>query len=166
MYKRFSFFLSLLVAFGLILAACAPAASPEAPVVTEAPPPAVEETEPPPEPEVEEPTALPTEAPPPAETEAPSTGGTVVVSHRAASTWVRNFNPFAPDPINETQDMIYEPLIVWNPVLGGEPTPWLATGYEYSDDLLTLTFTLREGVQWSDGEDFNADDVVFTVNLL
>jgi peptide/nickel transport system substrate-binding protein len=90
----------------------------------------------------------------------------VVVSHRAASTWVRNFNPFAPDPINETQDMIYEPLIVWNPTLGGEPTPWLATGYEYSDDLLTLTFTLQEGVQWSDGEDFNADDVVFTIDLL
>jgi hypothetical protein len=52
MFKRFSFFLSLLVALGLILAACAPAATPVAPV-TEAPPPAVEETEPPTEPEVE-----------------------------------------------------------------------------------------------------------------
>lgn len=93
-------------------------------------------------------------------------GGTVVVSHRAASAWVRNFNPFAPDPINETLDMIYEPLIVWNPVTAGEPTFWLATGYEYSEDLMTLTFTLREGVQWNDGEDFNADDLVFTMNLI
>ena len=93
-------------------------------------------------------------------------GGTVVVSHRAASAWVRNFNPFAPDPINETLDMIHEPLIVWNPVTAGEPTWWLATGYEYSEDLMTLTFTLREGVLWNDGEVFNADDVVFTMNLI
>src|SRR5687767_4491045 len=82
-------------------------------------------------------------------------GGTVTVSHRAASAWVRNFNPFAPDPINETHGLIYEPLLVWNEV-DGSGIPWLATNFEYSDDLMTLTVTLREGVQWSDGEDFNA----------
>ncbi len=90
----------------------------------------------------------------------------VVVSHRAASAWVRNFNPFAPDPINETLDMIYEPLILWNPVLGGEPTPWLATDYAYSDDLMSLTMNLRDDVLWNDGEQFTADDVVYTFNLL
>ena len=90
----------------------------------------------------------------------------VTVSHRAASAWVRNFNPFAPDPINETQDMIYEPLILWNPVLGGEPTPWLATDWAYSDDLMSLTMNLQEGVLWNDGEPFTADDVVFTIELL
>jgi peptide/nickel transport system substrate-binding protein len=90
----------------------------------------------------------------------------VTVSHRAASAWVRNFNPFAPDPINETQDMIYEPLILWNPVLGGEATPWLATDWSYSDDLLTLTMNLQEGVLWNDGEPFTANDVVYTVGLL
>lgn len=93
-------------------------------------------------------------------------GQCVVVSHRAASTWVRNFNPFAPDPINETMDMIYEPLILWNPVLGGAPTPWLVTDYAYSDDLLSLTMNLRDDVLWNDGEAFTADDVVFTFNLL
>ena len=39
--------------------------------------------------------------------------------------------------------------------------PRLATGYTASDDGLTYTVTLRQGVKWQDGEDFNADDIVF-----
>jgi len=38
----------------------------------------------------------------------------------------------------------------------------LVTRHTISDDGLVYTFYLREGVKWSDGEDFNADDVVFT----
>jgi peptide/nickel transport system substrate-binding protein len=37
----------------------------------------------------------------------------------------------------------------------------LATSWEVSDDALTYTFTLREGVKFHDGTDFNADAVVF-----
>ena len=90
----------------------------------------------------------------------------VQVSHRPQAVWVRNFNPFAPDPIQETLDLIYEPLILWNPVLGGEPTPWLATDWEYSEDLLSLTMNLRDDVVWNDGEPFTAEDVVYTFGLL
>ncbi|MGZ9810152.1 ABC transporter substrate-binding protein [Pseudoroseicyclus sp. H15] len=36
--------------------------------------------------------------------------------------------------------------------------PW-----EYNDDFSEMTVHLREGITWSDGEEFNADDVVFTV---
>jgi peptide/nickel transport system substrate-binding protein len=92
-------------------------------------------------------------------------GGTVVVQEAPRSSWVRNFNPYAPNPVDPTNRLIYESMILWNPVEGGEPTYWLATGYEYADDLMSLTFTLREGVKWSDGEDFNADDVVFVVDM-
>ena len=44
---------------------------------------------------------------------------------------------------------------------GTEPVPSLATSWEVSDDNLEWTFTLREGVTFHDGTDFNADAVVF-----
>ena len=40
--------------------------------------------------------------------------------------------------------------------------PDLATDWEISSDARQFTFTLRDGVKWHDGEDFTADDVVFT----
>ncbi|HIE47713.1 TPA: ABC transporter substrate-binding protein [Candidatus Bipolaricaulota bacterium] len=42
--------------------------------------------------------------------------------------------------------------------------PALAKSWEISEDGLTITFYLRQGLQWSDGEPFTADDVVFTFN--
>ncbi|HLS02417.1 MAG TPA: ABC transporter substrate-binding protein, partial [Beutenbergiaceae bacterium] len=48
----------------------------------------------------------------------------------------------------------------------GEVVPNLATEYERSDDGLTYTFTLREGVEFSNGETLDADDVVYTFERL
>ncbi|MGA9286748.1 MAG: ABC transporter substrate-binding protein, partial [Anaerobacillus sp.] len=39
--------------------------------------------------------------------------------------------------------------------------PALATDWDVSDDGKTYTFTLREGVKFHDGTDFNADAVVY-----
>ncbi|MCC6458414.1 MAG: hypothetical protein IT328_25920, partial [Caldilineaceae bacterium] len=58
-----------------------------------------------------------------------------------------------------------EPLIMFN-VLTGEYENWLAENWEYNEDNTEITLFLRDGVKWSDGEAFNADDVVFTMNLL
>jgi peptide/nickel transport system substrate-binding protein len=42
-----------------------------------------------------------------------------------------------------------------------ENYPEVATGYEFSDDYTSCTITLREGIKWSDGEPFTADDLMF-----
>lgn len=44
----------------------------------------------------------------------------------------------------------------------GEVIPNLAKSWEISEDNLQYTFHLREGVHWSDGHPFTADDVIFT----
>ncbi|MEM6437355.1 MAG: ABC transporter substrate-binding protein [Cyanobacteria bacterium P01_D01_bin.115] len=44
----------------------------------------------------------------------------------------------------------------------GDIMPALAESWEIADDGLTYTYTLREGLQWSDGEPLTSDDVVFT----
>ena len=43
-----------------------------------------------------------------------------------------------------------------------EPKPDLAKSVEVSEDGLTYTATLRDGLKWSDGSDLTADDFVYT----
>ena len=45
-----------------------------------------------------------------------------------------------------------------------ETIPGLAESWEASDDGLTYTYTLREGLEWSDGEPLTADDIAYTIN--
>jgi peptide/nickel transport system substrate-binding protein len=42
--------------------------------------------------------------------------------------------------------------------------PGLAESWEVSDDGLTITYTLREGLLWSDGEPLTAEDVAWNIN--
>ena len=44
----------------------------------------------------------------------------------------------------------------------GKIAPSLAEKYEVSDDGLTWTFHLRDGLKWSDGSDFTANDFVYS----
>lgn len=56
--------------------------------------------------------------------------------------------------------LLYDTLL-WKDSTG-ELLPWLASGYQRSPDGMSYTFTLREGLRWSDGKPLTADDVAFT----
>lgn len=58
---------------------------------------------------------------------------------------------------------ILDSLVTLDPHTG-EVIPNLAKSWEISEDNLQYTFHLREGVHWSDGQPFTADDVIFTWN--
>ncbi|EIE99089.1 ABC transporter substrate-binding protein [Saccharomonospora glauca] len=46
------------------------------------------------------------------------------------------------------------------------PTGGVAESWEASEDKLTWTFTIREGMTWSDGEPVTAEDAAFTFNKI
>ena len=43
----------------------------------------------------------------------------------------------------------------------GSYVPNVIKNYEHNEDYTVWTFHLREGMKWSDGDDFNADDITF-----
>jgi len=63
------------------------------------------------------------------------------------------------------QGLLYEELYFTN-LYNGQTTPWLASSYTYSSDLTQLTFVIRPGVKWNDGQALTSADVVFTFNLM
>lgn len=74
------------------------------------------------------------------------------------------------DPITTTEgetfkvtENIFETLLEYG-VQDTTLHPGLAESWEVSDDALTYTFKLRQGVKFHDGTDFNADAVVFNFN--
>lgn len=77
-----------------------------------------------------------------------------------------NFNWLTPGTkrMHGAHQAMWEPLFILN-YGTGELEPWLASGFEQNPESTEFTVLLREGVEWSDGEPFNADDVVFTVNM-
>jgi len=64
----------------------------------------------------------------------------------------------------------YHLLIDWNQEdLGIDdtkgPGAGLVTDVQVSDDGMTFTYTIKDGILWSDGEPLTAEDVAFTLNL-
>jgi peptide/nickel transport system substrate-binding protein len=93
-------------------------------------------------------------------------GNVLTIANVAGQTWTCGFNPFNPAVNWLSFGFSYEPLMYINPLKGNAETPMLAESYEWNADKTVLTFTVRDGVKWNDGEEFSADDVAFTFNLL
>ena len=96
-----------------------------------------------------------------------ASGNVLTLASEQTTTFVRNFNPFGQTSARYTTlDFMYEPLVVFNRLKGNEPHYRLAESFELADDLMSITFVLREGLNWSDGEALTADDVVFTYDYI
>lgn len=76
------------------------------------------------------------------------------------------------DSLNVTQGFLVIDYEIWNltlPTLTNKAAadfavePGLAESWESSEDGLTWTYTLREGMTWSDGEPLTAEDVAYTI---
>ncbi|AQQ51889.1 ABC transporter substrate-binding protein [Planococcus lenghuensis] len=85
-------------------------------------------------------------------------GGTLVYGRGADSVSLDPINVTDGESIRITHN-VFETLLEYDHNL--ELQPKLATEWESSEDGLTWTFQLREGVKFHDGTDFNAEAVVF-----
>ena len=89
----------------------------------------------------------------------PKEGGTIIIGNTEEPDYL--------NPVLYTLATSYDVVTAMNDPLAqiddkGNLVPRLATSWEVSTDGLTYTFHLRQGVTWSDGVPFTADDVVFT----
>lgn len=96
--------------------------------------------------------------------------GTSVFANAETLRWARAGDSLTLDPHAQNEgpthalaQQIYEPLI--SPDMEAKPIPALATEWSVKDgDPNVWVFKLREGVKFHGGEDFTAEDVVFSIN--
>ena len=89
-------------------------------------------------------------------------GGTVIF---AAPRQPRTLNAVSPEGASAVNELIWSAVLspLWRVTPIGVYEPLLLEGEpELGADPFSVTYTLREGLQWSDGEPLTAEDVVFT----
>jgi len=94
------------------------------------------------------------------------TKGVLTISNEGGSLWTCGFNPYNLSFIQYSLGPVYEPLAFVNTLQSGKVSPWLATSWAWSNGNKQLTFTIRNGVKWTDGKPMTAADVAYSFNLL
>ncbi|MDR1703275.1 MAG: ABC transporter substrate-binding protein [Clostridiales bacterium] len=87
----------------------------------------------------------------------------VIFRYGLFNDWMDSKNPYSSSwAISTTvyHSNHYEYLVRLNPAL--EQEGFLAESWSVSEDGMTWTINVRQGVQWTDGEALTADDVVFS----
>ena len=74
---------------------------------------------------------------------------------------IESYNPWSPSATSKTY--FYEPLMIRSS-MNCQVVPWPATEYKW-DGPAKLSFTIRDGVKWSNGQPLTAEDVAFTLNM-
>jgi peptide/nickel transport system substrate-binding protein len=92
--------------------------------------------------------------------------GVLTIDNESGGTWPCDFNPFNLSYIGYSLGNVYEPLVFVNTLQNAQATPWLATSWAWSNGNKTLTFTIRNGVKFSNGDPLTPADVAYTFNLL
>jgi peptide/nickel transport system substrate-binding protein len=92
--------------------------------------------------------------------------GVLTIDNESGGTWTCDFNPFNLSYISYSLGNVYEPLVFVNTLQDAKVTPWLATSWAWGNGNKTLTFTIRQGVKFSNGDPLTPADVVYTFNLL
>lgn len=98
-----------------------------------------------------------------------SSSSTLVMESSPSGPVSDSFNPFsstAAGNILGSNQMVYEPLLQFNLLKPGAFYPWLATGYKWSAGGKTITFTLRSGVKFTNGEAWNASEAAWEFGLI
>src|ERR1700729_1824507 len=97
-------------------------------------------------------------------------GPPLVIVDNTGQVFAQTFNPYVSTSLgveDNMQSMTYEPLLEFNIMQPTQtPIPWLASHYAWSNGGKTLTFTIRQGVKFSDGTPMTASDVAYTFNLI
>lgn len=76
------------------------------------------------------------------------------------------WNPYAIGSNHQNgPNLLYEPLAYYS-AFADKTYMWLAESYQFAPDFKKLTIKTRSGIKWSDGKDFSAEDVAFTLNSL
>ncbi|MNO77948.1 Glutathione-binding protein GsiB precursor [compost metagenome] len=95
-----------------------------------------------------------------ANTGEPVAGGTFVYGRPASVTSLDLHNQITANNAFAI-DKVFESLVAFDSK--GEIVDWLAKSHNISEDGLTYTFVLRDGVKFSNGNDVTAEDAVFSI---
>lgn len=98
----------------------------------------------------------------------PAAGAALTIAKPDGAITTESHNPYLGDSSASKYGygkVIFEPLALVNPTGDLKTTPWLAESVEWNADYTQLTVVPRAGVKWSDGEDFTADDIIFTFSM-
>ncbi|WP_154674032.1 ABC transporter substrate-binding protein [Nakamurella lactea] len=93
----------------------------------------------------------------------------LVVENNPIPSLEDNFNAFNSNGFGyklNVEGLFYEPMLMFNALKANTAYPWLATDFAWNDDGTAITFTLRDGVKFSDGSPLTADDVAYTYQAM
>jgi peptide/nickel transport system substrate-binding protein len=94
----------------------------------------------------------------------PAYGGEYIEGIVGQPTYINPLLSQSNDVDGDLSQIVYSGLLEYDGQ--GNLRPDLAESYDISDDKTTYTFHLRKDVTWHDGAPFNAQDVLFTVNVI